>query len=115
MKKIILTLYAVLMLSGCTTLDAVLHPSHKSIQEYKAALSVAETAATAYVSRPLCGPQAPPLCSDIVIVRKMKSAKKKAETALTAAQKTENQNTLEAFGTAVDALQQIVSVVSPSN
>lgn len=102
-----------LSLTGCSTIDAVLHPPQNVVDGLIATLTAAETAADGYVNLPLCGtvPQGA-LCSTVSVIHKIKIADQAAYTALKAAEKTQSQGDIAAAQTAITALQNIVSTVS---
>lgn len=117
MKKFAL-LAALLLLpvaGACSTLEEYVPSLPKDVATLEIGLTAADQLALAYVSRPLCGsPKAGQFCSQIDIVRKIKAASNIAYTAVKAAEKAENQNTLAAAQTALDAYKQITDIVTPS-
>lgn len=117
MKKLAL-LAAFLLLpvvGACDTISSYIPSLPQDVATLEIGLTAADQLALAYISQPVCGsPKAGPVCSQIAIVRKIKTASDAAYAAVKAAEKTENQNTLAAAQTALDAYKQITDLVTPS-
>lgn len=107
MKKF-LFISAFLALSACSTIREYFPDIPNQVAALESTLAAAETAADAYVNLPHCGTPGVTLCSNPVIVRKIKSADNVAWTAIKAAVKTEGETELGAAQTAVSAFKSIV-------
>lgn len=100
------------MLSGCSTIDAVLSPNPNVVATMEASLAAADNIALAYVQLPKCGSVAAAgskVCSDATIVKNIGIAATDAYTAVKAAKANETGTTVEAAQNAVTAFQTITS------
>lgn len=113
MRNLLITVTALLMLSGCSTIDAVLHPSQYLVLNLASQLTTAEDSAELYVALPYCD-KSPvgTTCKDRALVKKLRTYDGAAYTAIKTADATKNQNDLEAAQSAVDAYKNIVSIVT---
>lgn len=81
----ILIAIACAVLTACATTSSQSTDPADALFKAKQAYSVAQSAATIYVSLPLCGPAAPKLCADPKIVVQIDDANTAATKALKAA------------------------------
>lgn len=110
--KPLLALILLASLSGCGTIEAVLHPSQYLVLNLASQLTTAEDSAEIYIALPYCDKSPAPPCKDRAIVKKMRTYDAAAYAAIKAADATKDQNDLEAARTALDAYKNIVNVVT---
>lgn len=111
MKKYILC-GALLVLSGCSTIDAIFNPSPNVVATMEATLAAADNAALAYVSLPSCkSASAPKICRDPQITVNIGKAAIAAYTAVKAAESNETASTVQSAQNAVNVYQAIVSAL----
>lgn len=116
MKLRALLLLAVL--SGCSLFQPTkeLYPDlPKDVYGLKAVVTLTETGAYAYQSRPLCGSKkATVICSDWSVVQKIEISRASAWEAVRAAENVPDDNTIEAAQRAISTFKTIVELVSPA-
>lgn len=103
----------ILLLASCAAFGSKYPELPNRVQDLKAIVTVLETGALAYQSRPLCGRTRAKICSDINIVRNVEKGRAIVETTLRAAEKVENQSTIYALQESVNNFQIIVHTISP--
>lgn len=115
MKKLAPAFVLLLTLCGCSTVDAVLHPSESITLNLASQLTTAEDSADIYVdpSVPYCDKVAVAgtLCKDRAIVKKMRVADTAAWMAIKTADQTKAQSDIDAAQSAIITYQNIVALV----
>jgi hypothetical protein len=120
MKKNLLPLAMALLalsLTACSTMQDYFPGYADDLAVVRTSFNGVKASALAYQERPLCGhPNAvgKPACSDIVVVRKIDKSLSAARTAITAAEEAKTQTAIGAARTAVEALTNIVNIVTPT-
>lgn len=110
--KLITLTSAILLLTGCSTIDAILSPSPNVVATMEATLAAADNAALGYVNLTSCkSPSAPKICRDPTITVNIGKAALAAHTAVKTAEANETASNVVAAQNLVTSYQNIVSAL----
>lgn len=110
MKKFLL-IAPLLCLMGCSTIKDVFTDYPKQVAILEASLATAEHTALIYVNLPVCGKTPAIACRTPAITKKIGAYDEAAYTAVKAARMSEDQTSIQAAMTAIDALHSVTDAL----
>lgn len=109
MKRLLLI--ALICLAGCSTIKDTFTDYPKQVAVLQSSLATAEHTALIYVNLPVCGKTSALACRTPAITKKIGAYDEVAYNALKAARVAEDQTSLQAAMTAVDALHSVTDTL----
>lgn len=110
MKKLLII--GLVCLAGCATIKETFTDYPKEVAVLEASLATAEHTALIYVNLPVCGKTTAIACRTPAITKKIGAYDETAFNALKAARVAEDQTSLQAAMTAIDALHSVTDTLA---